>query len=244
MVKNTTEEPVATDQEELATVDGAPAAEVMSHPAEALTAAPEGAEADPEPVSAVKQLVDMTPEERFRATTKLIFLAPDVPPIPPRPRRSEIFRSDAQRAEGHRIDTQDSRRSEHRRGDSFRGDSYRGDSYRSESRRNESRRDSHAQDFRQLDELLDDHAPHDHDSHDTDADRQSSRRTRRRDIDEDASRRDRRQAPVVTEPQKVRGSTRLEAKKQRRRDGRDAGRRRSVITESEFLARRNPSIVK
>lgn len=40
------------------------------------------------------------------------------------------------------------------------------------------------------------------------------------------------------EPQKVRGSTRLEAKRQRRRDGRDAGRRRSVITESEFLARR------
>ena len=40
------------------------------------------------------------------------------------------------------------------------------------------------------------------------------------------------------EPQKVAGSTRLEAKKQRRRDGRDAGRRRSVITESEFLARR------
>jgi len=40
------------------------------------------------------------------------------------------------------------------------------------------------------------------------------------------------------EPQRVSGSTRLEAKKQRRRDGRDAGRRRSVITESEFLARR------
>ena len=40
------------------------------------------------------------------------------------------------------------------------------------------------------------------------------------------------------EPTKVRGSTRLEAKRQRRRDGRDAGRRRSVITESEFLARR------
>jgi ribonuclease E len=40
------------------------------------------------------------------------------------------------------------------------------------------------------------------------------------------------------EPTKVRGSTRLEAKKQRRRDGRDAGRRRPVITESEFLARR------
>ncbi len=36
----------------------------------------------------------------------------------------------------------------------------------------------------------------------------------------------------------VRGSTRLEAKKQRRRDGREAGRRKPTITESEFLARR------
>ncbi|MGH8894068.1 MAG: Rne/Rng family ribonuclease, partial [Actinomycetes bacterium] len=37
----------------------------------------------------------------------------------------------------------------------------------------------------------------------------------------------------------VKGSTRLEAKKQRRREGRDAGRRRpSIITEAEFLARR------
>lgn len=42
----------------------------------------------------------------------------------------------------------------------------------------------------------------------------------------------------ITEPQRVKGSTRLEAKKQRRRDGRDAGRRRAVVTESEFLARR------
>ncbi|HXD28790.1 MAG TPA: Rne/Rng family ribonuclease, partial [Arthrobacter sp.] len=36
----------------------------------------------------------------------------------------------------------------------------------------------------------------------------------------------------------VKGSTRLEAKRQRRRDSRDAGRRRHVITEAEFLARR------
>ena len=42
----------------------------------------------------------------------------------------------------------------------------------------------------------------------------------------------------ITEPQRIKGSTRLEAKKQRRRDGRDAGRRRQVVTESEFLARR------
>ncbi len=40
------------------------------------------------------------------------------------------------------------------------------------------------------------------------------------------------------EPQAVKGSTRLEAKKQRRREGREAGRRRTIITEAEFLARR------
>ncbi|NMH96741.1 translation initiation factor IF-2 N-terminal domain-containing protein [Pseudonocardia acidicola] len=39
--------------------------------------------------------------------------------------------------------------------------------------------------------------------------------------------------------QSVRGSTRLEAKRQRRRDGRDAGRRRQpILSEAEFLARR------
>jgi ribonuclease E len=36
----------------------------------------------------------------------------------------------------------------------------------------------------------------------------------------------------------LKGSTRLEAKKQRRREGRDHGRRRQIITEAEFLARR------
>ena len=41
------------------------------------------------------------------------------------------------------------------------------------------------------------------------------------------------------EIQGISGSTRLEAKRQRRRDGRDAGRRRPpVLTEAEFLARR------
>ncbi|MCY7412677.1 MAG: ribonuclease E/G, partial [Salinibacterium sp.] len=48
----------------------------------------------------------------------------------------------------------------------------------------------------------------------------------------------RQQPEPSNEPTRVRGSTRLEAKKQRRRDGRDAGRRRPVVTESEFLARR------
>ncbi|MEW1833500.1 Rne/Rng family ribonuclease [Microbacterium sp. NPDC079995] len=54
--------------------------------------------------------------------------------------------------------------------------------------------------------------------------------------DEPAPRR--RVVEVITEPQRIKGSTRLEAKKQRRRDGREAGRRRAVVTEAEFLARR------
>lgn len=42
----------------------------------------------------------------------------------------------------------------------------------------------------------------------------------------------------ISEPQRIRGSTRIEAKRQRRRDSRDIGRRRPVVTETEFLARR------
>ena len=40
------------------------------------------------------------------------------------------------------------------------------------------------------------------------------------------------------EGEKETGSTRVDAKRQRRRDSRDGGRRRSSVTESEFLARR------
>lgn len=71
----------------------------------------------------------------------------------------------------------------------------------------------------------------------------SRRRTRKRGGDSDSGDDERsggghRRSELITEPQKVKGSTRLEAKKQRRRDGRDAGRKRAVITEAEFLARR------
>ncbi|MDO5635399.1 MAG: Rne/Rng family ribonuclease, partial [Micrococcus sp.] len=45
-------------------------------------------------------------------------------------------------------------------------------------------------------------------------------------------------SPAPTTVQGVKGSTRLEAKRQRRRDSRTGGRRRTVITEAEFLARR------
>ncbi|MEZ5186595.1 MAG: Rne/Rng family ribonuclease [Candidatus Nanopelagicales bacterium] len=45
--------------------------------------------------------------------------------------------------------------------------------------------------------------------------------------------------PSKDEVSSVKGSTRLEAKRQRRREGRDAGRRRSpIVSEAEFLARR------
>ena len=52
------------------------------------------------------------------------------------------------------------------------------------------------------------------------------------------SARGRQARPVSDEVTALRGSTRLEAKRQRRREGRDAGRRRTIVTESEFLARR------
>ncbi|MGV8977346.1 MAG: Rne/Rng family ribonuclease [Cellulomonas sp.] len=75
----------------------------------------------------------------------------------------------------------------------------------------------------------------------------SSRRRRRRrrggrsgDGGEEVAATTRTRAPRVPsdEPTALRGSTRLEAKRQRRREGRDNGRRRQIITESEFLARR------
>ncbi|MFJ6652465.1 Rne/Rng family ribonuclease [Microbacterium sp. NPDC091313] len=72
----------------------------------------------------------------------------------------------------------------------------------------------------------------------------SRRRNRRRGGGSDEAGEQQEPAPrqraveYVTEPQRIKGSTRLEAKKQRRRDGREAGRRRPVVTEAEFLARR------
>ena len=82
----------------------------------------------------------------------------------------------------------------------------------------------------------------DEDDDDDDDDDRGSRGGRRSRRSRSRTRRGRGQSDddrePITEPQKVQGSTRLEAKRQRRRDGRDAGRRRAVVTESEFLARR------
>ncbi|MCU1473989.1 Rne/Rng family ribonuclease, partial [Amnibacterium sp.] len=100
-------------------------------------------------------------------------------------------------------------------------------------------------------DLVEDDDEEEEESADDDADSAASRRSRRR-----TRRRSGGQQPategavtevvpkarpvkeLITEPQKLKGSTRLEAKRQRRRDGRDAGRRRTVVTEAEFLARR------
>ncbi|WP_030200298.1 Rne/Rng family ribonuclease [Terrabacter tumescens] len=83
---------------------------------------------------------------------------------------------------------------------------------------------------------------------DTDDEGVSSRRRRRRrragsaadsgDDTPNVSTRVRQPRSQSDEPVAVKGSTRLEAKKQRRREGREAGRRRTIITEAEFLARR------
>ena len=213
---------VDTDAVPAADTDTAGVVDTAAEEAPASEEAPAGEDTPAEPAEKpladglplVLPLADMTPEERFRATTRLIFLAPDVPPVQPMPRRNELRKLD---------DILDSRfpgsepreRTQRDRGDRDRNDRDRGD--------------------------------RDGDRGDRDGDRggresTSARGSRRRqggqDHEEDEARRPQRQAPVITEPQKLRGSTRLEAKKQRRRDGRDAGRKRMVITESEFLARR------
>ncbi len=66
----------------------------------------------------------------------------------------------------------------------------------------------------------------------------SKRRRRRRRSGEESERSERSERSAKDEVSGVKGSTRLEAKRQRRKEGREAGRRRTIITEAEFLARR------
>ncbi|MCK9793062.1 Rne/Rng family ribonuclease [Isoptericola sp. 4D.3] len=90
------------------------------------------------------------------------------------------------------------------------------------------------------DETGEDHADEQDETEDEGGDSASSRRRRRR---RRGTRAERAEAAVARtrdrdEVTALKGSTRLEAKRQRRREGRDAGRRRQIITEAEFLARR------
>ncbi|MCD7100799.1 Rne/Rng family ribonuclease [Pseudoclavibacter sp. 13-3] len=68
--------------------------------------------------------------------------------------------------------------------------------------------------------------------------RDGSRRSRQSDDDADEQSQESSPRSHRETPTKVKGSTRLEAKKQRRNASRDAGRRRQSVTEVEFQARR------
>ncbi|MHC5795860.1 Rne/Rng family ribonuclease [Lacisediminihabitans sp. FW035] len=159
-----------------------------------------------------------------RPTTSLLFQAPDLPVLPPRPgarddefddepRDNRAPRNSRNSRNSDRTDDRNSDRNSDRNGDrDLRDDDGEQTTLRRRSRR------------RAGDEDRDSGTPNSGNSNPTNT---------------VVKVRTPRPAPELSnEPTKVRGSTRLEAKKQRRRDGRDAGRRRPVITEAEFLARR------
>lgn len=95
------------------------------------------------------------------------------------------------------------------------------------SRRRGDRKSERQESEKSEDEPADRSGENDDDSDDEDG---GSRRRRRR--------RSRSRSSDSDEVTSLKGSTRLEAKRQRRKEGREAGRRRPVITEAEFLARR------
>ncbi len=145
-------------------------------------------------------LAEMSAAEKFSATKRLLFVAPDVPPVPPRPRRSgfrkldDVLGSILTKTQDADFEQKKFERNEERSRN--RGDSQAADDEESETGNRRKHRRGDARDQRNEEKTQ------------------------------------------VSEPQKVKGSTRLEAKKQRRRENRDQGRRRLVVTESEFLARR------
>ncbi|WP_258063798.1 MULTISPECIES: Rne/Rng family ribonuclease [unclassified Pseudoclavibacter] len=160
------------------------------------------------------------------SSTTLFFLQPDLPPVLERSPREDRGRGRRQDDEPYerqergdrndRYDRQDRNDRSERGERSDRGERDRADR-NDRGDRGERSRESSRDDRRQ--------AP---------AERQQSTTRRRQSREEQPV-----EEPVlITEPQKIKGSTRLEAKRQRRREGRESGRRRQVITESEFLARR------
>ncbi|OUD96716.1 Ribonuclease E [Clavibacter michiganensis subsp. michiganensis] len=177
-----------------------------------------------EPVDASAPVVAPAAPVRAVPSLSVFFQAPDIAPLPPRRERDDRRDDSRDEDDDHDRDERPSRSS--RRGG--RGQD------RSQDRgisRDGRGRDTHD------------------DDHDDEDDSPSVRRRARRRSGEEG--RDGDDAPGtvvkvrtpreperITEPQRIKGSTRLEAKKQRRRDGRDAGRRRPVLTESEYLARR------
>ncbi len=138
-----------------------------------------------------------------------------------RRRRRRGGRGRRSRSRDGRDDNDDSHSDSH-------GDSDDSDDSRSGGRSR--RRDDHGDDTDQSENTSTDS---DDDSEDNGGDTgRRRRRTRRRE------RSSRRTTSLESEVTGIRGSSRVEAKRQRRREGRAAGRRRPVITEAEFLARR------
>lgn len=192
-------------------------------------------EADAEPDATVDEPVAAQPDAEPAAdapaaparavpSLSVVFQAPDIAPLPPRRERDD--RRDDPRDEDDDLDRDERPSRSSRRGG--RGQDRGQDRGVSRDGRGRDTRD---------------------DDHDDEDDSPSVRRRARRRSGEEG--RDGDDAPgtvvkvrtprepeLITEPQRIKGSTRLEAKKQRRRDGRDAGRRRPVLTESEYLARR------
>ena len=168
-----------------------------------------------------------------RPTTSLLFQAPDLPPLPP-------LRGGARR-DDDRYDDEDDRRDDSPRQDARRGSNRRDNGRAADDNQRDNQRDNSRDGQRNT-----------RDDAQQDEETQNVRRRSRRRPGEEPREGDTdpntvvkvrqpRQQPepeLITEPQRIKGSTRLEAKKQRRRDGRDAGRRRPVITEAEFIARR------
>ncbi|MBM7410664.1 ribonuclease E [Clavibacter michiganensis] len=201
---------VAAEQEAAA----ADAPDTEAPAAEAAPAAPAVEPVAEEPAAPARPVPSLS----------VFFQAPDIAPLPPRRERDD--RRDDARDEDDDLDRDERPSRSSRRGG--RGQD------RSQDRGVS--RDGRGRDTRD-------------DDHDDEDDSPSVRRRARRRSGEEG--RDGDDAPgtvvkvrtprepeLITEPQRIKGSTRLEAKKQRRRDGRDAGRRRPVLTESEYLARR------
>ena len=191
----------ATPEVEAPTVEAeAPAADVEAEPDAPVEAEPEPEAEASEPETALTPFPVLKPV----STTSLLFYAPPVEYLAPRPGTGPVRERDDD-DEPEEGSSTSRRRSRARRGRG--GASVDGDQASAEREDRPERSDRYD-------------------------------RSERTDRVERRDRRERRPAELITEPQRIKGSTRLEAKKQRRRDGRDAGRRRAVITEAEFLARR------
>ncbi|QDW30006.1 Rne/Rng family ribonuclease [Arthrobacter sp. KBS0702] len=226
--------PVAAETDEAAQAESVPATDV-AHAAPETAATPDVAEtAEKAPAAEVSAETAEAPSLFLApgAVTSMIFQAPDLTAVVrPAPAAAEDAEEEEdEEAEGDDAGSRRRRRSRGRRGRSRAGES---------------------------DTEADDAAESGEDTEGTLEDGVTSRRRRRRrrgdqDLeltgggDDDPPNTVTRvrapraisEAPPSNRVTSVKGSTRLEAKKQRRRESRDTGRRRTVITEAEFLARR------